>query len=306
VLDPSLQSARLEQLIAEARKGDYEALEIMKALKIDTSVVDRVIRFSVTLDDLSVLSSAEPEFKKAGWVPEDHELAPTIQLADLICIAEILDNPLLLLHYLNERSYFQRTLKVVIGDEIDFFGLYLSTGFNISVLRKENVSFMPGGMSQRIDKYFESREAGVKLPKPKAELRPLFRKIIDRLIETKPHGWTSIGLHRLSCADPAEQAAIERSLNKLRAMVRKNYRDPSHLSSLQINPPEKHKTRIVFHLFPEQRRGEMKRTMEQYAGMALEDDGVDTCVVFGRGTETWGRAYQAVLLVQRNKAAASF
>lgn len=305
VLDPSLQSARLEQLIAEARKGDATALAVMKEINIDTSVVDRVIRISVTLDDLSVLSSAEPDFKKARWVPEDHELAPTILIADLICVAEILNNPLLFLHYLSERSHFQRSLEL-LGDELDFLGLYLSTGFNINVLREKNIRFIPDGMSQPIDRYFMSREAGVNLTKPKADLRPLFQQIIDRLVETRPHGWTTVGLHLLSCADPAEQAAVERSLSKLRAMVRKNYRDPAHLSSLQIQPPEERKARIIFHLFPEQRRAEMKRAMEQFAAMALEEDSVDCCVVFARGIETWGRAYEAVLLVQRNEAAYPF
>lgn len=300
VLDPSMQSARLEQLIAGARKGDVAALEIMRAMKIDTSVVDRVIRVSVTLDDLSVLSSAEPDFKKAGWVPEDHKLAPTILIADLICIAEILDNPLLFLHYLSERSYFQGSLEL-LGDELDFLGLYLSTGFNISALRDENIRFIPSGMSLPIDRYFMSLEVGVKLPKPKAELRPLFRQIVNRLVETKPHGWTTVGLHLLSCADPAEQAAVERSLARLRAMVRKNYRDPVHLSSLQIQPPEERKARVIFHLFPEQHRSETKKAMEQFAAMALTDDRVDACVVFARGTETWGRPYEAVMLVQRDE-----
>lgn len=300
VLDPSLQSARLEQLIVDARNGDASALDIMKELKIDASVVDRVIRISVTLDDLSVLSSAEPDFKKAGWVPEDHNLAPTVLIADLICIAEILDTPLLFLHYLSERSYFQRSLDL-LGDELDFLGLYLSTGFNLSMLREKNVRLISDGMSQSIDRFFMSREVGVKLPKPKAELRPLFQQIIRRLTETKPFGWTTVGIHLLSCADPAEQKAIERSLMKLRTMVRKNYRDPSHLSSLHIKPPEERKAVVVFHLFPEQHRGEVRKTMEQLAAMALKDDGVDVCVVFARGTETWGHPYEAVILAQRDE-----
>ncbi len=304
VLDPSLQSARLEQLIAAARKGDADALDIIKTMNIDASVIDRVIRISVTLDDLSVLSSAEPDFKKVGWVEEDHELAPSILIADLICIAEILDNPLLFLHYLSERSYFQRSLDL-LGDELDFLGLYLSTGFNISALQGKNIRFAPDGMSRPIDRYFMSREVGVNLSKPRVELSPLFRQIVNRLIETKPRGWTTAGLHLLSCADPAEQAAIERALMKLRKMVQKNYRDPAHLSSLQIQPPKERKARVIFHLFPEQHRAEIKEAMEHFAAGALEDDDVDACIVFARGTETWGRAYEAALLVQRDEIAHS-
>jgi hypothetical protein len=58
---------------------------------------------------------------------------------------------------------------------------------------------------------------------------------------------------------------------------------------------------VIFHLFPEQHRGERKKAMEQFAAMALENDGVDACVVFARGTETWGRAYETVLLAQRDR-----
>ena len=305
VLDPSLQSARLERVISEARSGDTSALEIMRELKIDTSVIDRVIRISVTLDDLSVLSSAESDFKKVGWVPVDHELAPTMLITDLECIAHILDNSLLFLHYISERAYFQRALSL-LGDELDFLGLYLSTGFNVSALREENVFFISDGMSQPIDKYFMSREVGVNLPKPKAELRPLYWKIISRLVEKKPHGWTTVGLHLLSCADPAEQAAIERSLTKLCTLVRKNYRDPAHLNSLHISPPDDRKARVIFYVYPKQHHVAMKKEMEQIAAAAIENDGVDDCVVFAYCAERWGRAYEAILLVQRENYADSF
>ena len=66
ILDPSIQSARLEKLIADAKSGDVNAVEATRGLGLDVSKVDRVIRLSVTLDDLSALHSAETEFKKAG------------------------------------------------------------------------------------------------------------------------------------------------------------------------------------------------------------------------------------------------
>lgn len=301
VLDPSIQSERLEKLIYQARMGNAVALETMQELGIDASFIDRVIRISVTLDDLSVLSSAEPDFKKAGWVPSEHQLAPTILISDLICISKILNNPIIFLHYLSERSDFQKSVEV-IGDELDFLGLYLLTGFNISSVQEQKKKLLVlDGLSKPIDQYFMSLEEGVLLSKPKLELRPLFQQIINRLTEKKPLGWTTIGLHLLSCADLSEQSAIERSLIKLRANVRKNYRDPAHIGSLQIQPPEKRKARIIFYIFAEKRRSELKKAMESYAAEAIELDQIDACVVFARGTETWVRPFEAVLLVQREK-----
>src|SRR4029077_16825591 len=115
VLDRSIQSERLRNLIAGAQSGDATAIATVKGLGIDLEGGDRVIGLSVTLDDLSVLSAAEGEFKKVGWVPADHELAPTVLIADLLCIVDILDKPLLLLHYLSERTHFQKAHNLVGG-----------------------------------------------------------------------------------------------------------------------------------------------------------------------------------------------
>lgn len=298
VLDPSQQSARLEALILAARAGDAEAAAVVTGIGIDPAKADRVIRLSVTLDDLSVLSAAEPEFKKLGWVAPDHALAPSILIADLNCIADILDNPLLFLHYLSERAYLQKSFNL-LADELDFLGLYLATGFNLAALRGEFTQFSPTGMSAPIDRYYMGRDAGINVPKPRMQLSPLFRDIVERMITVKPAGWTLIGLHLLSCADPAEQKALERSLMKLRGIVRKTYRDPRHLSSLQIQPPEDRKARVIFFLFPEALRGEFRQNMQQLAAEAIEAGNLDACVVFARGTETWGRPYEAVLLLER-------
>ena len=300
VLDPSQQSARLEALVIAARAGDAKAAGIVTGIGIDPAKADRVIRLSVTLDDLSVLSAAEPEFKKLGWVAPDHALAPSILIADLKCIADILDNPLLFLHYLSERAYLQKSFNL-LADELDFLGLYLATGFNLGALRGQFTHFSPTGMSAPIDRYYIGREAGINLPKPRMQLRPLFRDIVDRLTTVEPEGWTLIGLHLLSCADPAEQKALERSLAKLRGIVRKTYREPKHLSSLQIQPPEDRKARVIFFLFPEALRREFRQNMHQLATEAVEAGNLDACVVFARGTETWGRPFEAVLLLERSR-----
>jgi hypothetical protein len=293
VLAPSVQSERLANLIAKAQWGDATSIATVKGLGIDPEAVDRVIRLSVTLDDFSVLSAAEGEFKKVGWVPADHELAPTVLIADLLCVVDILDNPLLLLHYLSERAHFQKAFNL-LGDELDFLGLYLATGFNLGIPRKD-ILFTPSGMSGPIDRYYTGRDAGIAHPKPKPNLSPFFTKVIDRLNERRSGGWTTAGLHLLSTASPSEQRRLGRSLDKLRAMVRKNYRDPAHVNSVQIQPPQKYKARVGFYLFPEQLRAEHKKTMEQLSAEALDAEGVESIVLFARSTEKWDLPYETVL-----------
>lgn len=215
----------------------------------------------MTLDDFSVLSSAEADFKEIGWVPADHQLAPTITVAALICIADILDHPLTYLHYLGERIHLQKSFSL-LGDELDFLGLYLITGFNIAGLREEDSIFSPSGMSEPLDRYFMSRDAGIAIPKPKPALGSLFTGTINQLERRRSPGWTTVGLHLLASADPSEQKIIERNLIKLRVMVRKHFREPRHINSLQVQPPLQRKARIIFYAFPESLRADSRKTME--------------------------------------------
>jgi hypothetical protein len=293
ILAPSVQSERLANLIGRAQSGDAASIAAVTGLGIDPEAVDRVIRLSVTLDDFSILSAAEGEFKKVGWVPVNHELAPTVLISDLVCVVDILDKPLLLLHYLSERTHFQKAVKLM-GDEWDFLGLYLENGFNF-VLADKDMLFVPSGMSEPIDRYYDALDTGVAQSKPKPHLSALFTQIIDRLNERRSGGWTTVGIHLLGAASPSEQRRVERSLDKLRAMVRKNYRDPVHINTVLIKPPQSYKARVGFYLFPEQLRGEVKSTMERLSGEALDAGGTESIVLFARSTEKWDVPYEAVL-----------
>lgn len=295
VISPSLQSARLEKLIEDAKGGDGTAVKIVKGLGIDPAVVDRVIRFSATLDDLSVLGAAEQDFKKIGWLPGGHQLAPTMLISDLICIVEILDNPLLFYHYLSERYYFQKSFDV-LGDELDFLGLYMVSCFNLAGLQQEKMSFTPTGMSAPIDRYFESKHVGVNVPKPRVELGKYFRAVVERLGDQQPDAWTSVGMHLLSCADPKEQRQIDKDISKIKGTVRSKFRDPQHICSLQIRPPEERKALVILHFFPRQLEFQMKTVVENLVTDAMEDGRIEACALISQNIDNKKSPYEAAAL----------
>lgn len=295
MISPSLQSARLEKLIEDAKSGVGTAVQIVKELGIDPPVVDRVIRFSATLDDLSILGAAERDFKKIGWLPEGHQLAPTMLISDLICIVEILDNPLLFYHYLSERYYFQKSFDV-LGDELDFLGLYLVSCFNLAGLQQEKMSFTPTGMSAPIDRYFESKHVGVNVPKPKVELGKCFGEVVERLSGQQPDAWTSVGMHLLSCADPKEQRQIDKDIAKIKAVVRSKFRDPQHICSLQIRPPEDRKALVILHFFPSQLEFQMRTVVENLVADAMEDGSIGSCALISQNIDNKKSPYEAAAL----------
>lgn len=299
VVEPSVQSERLANLLLAAQAGDRTGIAVAAELKIDPDRIDNIIRISITLDDLSVLSSAEDELKAVGWVPEGHELAPSLHIADLICIATILDNEALVLHYFAERFHFQKAFEL-LGDELDFLGMYLSTGFNLGKRRDDFRNLMISGLSGPIDRYYEAHYAGFSLPKPRAKLHKVYRDIIARLIERKPDGWSTMAIHLLNSASPDEQIKVNQGLNRLKHAVRKNAQNPGKECYMEIIPPLDRKATIGFYVFPEREKANRRNNMEQCAAVALERDEATTCVIFGRNIDSWDTPYEAVLIAKKS------
>lgn len=155
VVEPSVQSARLASIITLGRKGDAAALKVTRLLGIEPAEINTIIRISVTLDDLTALSSAEVELKAAGWIPDDLELPTTLNIADLACVADILDRPSFFLDYFDRRSRLQKSADV-IGFELDLLGLYLATNFDLG--ETDGHLLVIPEMSDAIDRYYQNLE----------------------------------------------------------------------------------------------------------------------------------------------------
>lgn len=299
VINPSIQSERLAKLTIAARAGDSESRAIVGGLGIDAGKIDTIIRVSVTLDDLSVLSSAEEDLTEAGWMPAGHSLAPSLHIADLICIAEMLENEILFLHYFSERFHFQKQFDL-LGDELDFLGLYLSTGFNLGAKREDFRRMIISGMSGPIDRFYDGTDAGLSVVKPKARLHRAYSDIVKRLCERKPNGWTTIGMHLLNSASPEEQKEIERGLQRLRKSVTRKSKPQGHECFMAIIPPLNRKATVGFFVYPDAEKSGRRTAMEQLASEALERDGAKLCVIFGKCAERLNAPYEAVLIAQHD------
>lgn len=298
VLDPSLQSERLAKLVDAARSGDAASRAITSSAGIDARRIDHVIRLSVTLDDFSILSSSEPDLKEAGWIPKEHDLAPAVHIADLICIADILENEILFLHYLSERFHFQKTYEL-LGDELDFLGLYLSTGFNLGVPRDDLKTMVIAGLSGPIDRFYDARDAGLTVPKPKPNLHGVYRGLIERLQLRKGEGWTTIGIHLLNSASREEQARMAMGMQRLRKSVLKKSHLPGHECFMQIVPALDRKATIGMYVYRQSMRASRRQNMEQLAADTFAARDADICVIFGKNADRWEEPYETILFAQQ-------
>jgi hypothetical protein len=293
IVDPAEQSHRLEQVILKAKAGDPSSLGITSSLGLDPDEIDTIIRVSVTLDDFSTICSAEKELKAAKWVPEELRLALTLGLADFEIVADVLDEPAYFLHYLAERERVQKTIDI-FGDELDYLGFYLETGFNISSLEEGGIALAITGMSQAIDHYYSSLDAGVQVGKPVPRVHPQLARIVQEARRRKATAWSTISLDMLRMGNADEQNRLFSELEKLRENVRKNYLNPEHLCSLVISPPTHREACVIFYVYPEILSGQRHDIVSQLAGNALTEQHRGRCIIVGRKIEAWDRPYQFI------------
>ena len=282
IQEPAQQSMRLEQAILEAQNGDKEAQALLKVLGIDADRAEVIIRLSVTLDDFSMLANLELELKEAGWIKRDLPLPPTINVADLDCIVDLLEEPVFFLHYLIERDRIQKTH--ISGYEMDFLGLYLDTGFNVSAIADDNISLMLTGMSNKIDHYYNSRDAGVPVPKPTPVIHKQLLAMVRACQDRQAVGWTKLGPALLELGNIKEQKGIFNALARLKKKVRRTYRDPKHECAMIVTPPYREFT-YLFHVYPEALRKSRNEIINELAGRIMAEQGRNKCVIVSQMLE---------------------
>ena len=284
------QSARLEQIIRDAKAGVRSCLDVASSLALDARTVDTVVRMSVTLDDFSMIASCERELRAAGWVPSATRLAPTLNVADLICVSDILDQPARFLHYLTERERIQREFGF-LGDELDLLGLYLRTGFGISGADAPESSIVLSGLSEPIDRYYLSAHAGVAVPKPEPSTHPELGRILEAVQKRRVQGWTTVAVDLLRIGDLDEQTKLFDALASLRRKVARTHRDPDHTRSLVFAPHSPATSCILFYVYPEALREKRYENAEILSGNALAELDRERCVIVGRKIEAWDQPY---------------
>lgn len=295
IVDASEQSERLADVIRKAKAGNKDALEIANSLGLVVTNVDTIARVSVTLDDFSVLASAESDLKEAGWVPNDLPLALTLNIADFGCVADILSEPMFFIHYLHDRSRIQKA-TAILGDELDYLGLYLKSGFNLGALERGEYHVAISGMSGPIDHYYTSRDAGVAVPKPQPKVHPYFMTVLREMARRDFESWTTASLDLLRSGSFDEQKSAVGGMERLRGNVRRNYRDPAHECCMIIIPPEGREGIVMFYVYNDAAREKRNDIVSQLAAEAMEGRDRARCTVVGRKLEEWDRPYAFVMI----------
>ncbi len=281
VLHPSVQSERLQQIIWQAKEGDEAARVLIGGLGLNLERLKEVIRVSCTLYDLTPFLNFERQFQEIGWVPKDHSVAVTLNIADLGCVLDILPD-FHLPNYFSERNRLQSKLAI-FGDELDWLGLYLGTGFNFSSLEEDGTHIAISGMSEKVDRYYNGIDAGLPESKPQPRLAPLWAAALKHLASRRFPGWTKAAVNLLQAASFDEQKDVEAGFWKICGSLnnKKVWMKENHTCCIIVTPPPAKNTIVAFYAFPPELKTKRHEVAQNIASEAFRSSDSQYCLLFG-------------------------
>jgi hypothetical protein len=279
LLDPSVQSLRLATRIYEAMANIEDRESLLPKFPFPLENIHTILRLSVTLEDFATLQASIHRARGAGWIPQDHPIAPCVSLADLEIVFDILQSTPHKIHYLKRRADLEARLSYK-GDELDLLGVYLKTGFNFGSEEFSNRHIALLGMSKPIDDYYMAQEEGIGRPKPAPLMTGWWKDICAKIEERDFPQWSDVAVILLS-VPMSEQEAIAKRFKKIAKNVHQNWRNPDHLCAVILVPPEGNTDAIALYAFKEAYKDERYERMENVASGVFESSHCTRCLVIG-------------------------
>ncbi|MBD2093651.1 hypothetical protein H6F90_00585 [Trichocoleus sp. FACHB-591] len=277
LISPAIQSKRFADRIIEL-KANQIFPEAFQALTFDLTAIQKIIRLSVTLEDFATIQSQVSRIRDTGWVDKDFSTTPTIALADLEIIFDVLPFIPQKIHYLIRRAELEEHMQYR-GDELDLLGFYLRTGFNLGKEEFEPREWIISGMSEKVDRYYVALDRGITRAKPRLELIKWWEDIQLRIEQRCPYRWLEVAVMLLNVS-LSDQRKAEREFKRIIRNVRKNWRQPGHVNSIIVDLPQRREAigLLAFRKFEQDQRREF---MNDLAGQSFSETDAERCLVIG-------------------------
>ena len=151
---------------------------------------------AVTLDPFTEIAAQVQHLRKIG-LNVGVEPVWSISVDDLLVYADVFENPLLFLHFVEQRTLAFQSEELKIDDELDHFGLYLQ--YNHYARHAEEIHRASGaelgflGYRSDLDRFFAARLRDSNIPSPLTQDIPVrIREIVEVLSRTAISGRAQI------------------------------------------------------------------------------------------------------------------
>ncbi|WP_432735715.1 hypothetical protein [Maridesulfovibrio sp. FT414] len=291
LISPNIQSNRLKKKLNYLINNPSIEDPIRTKLPVDLNDIKKVIRISVTLENFNALQSNIYELKDTGWLPDDFSPCPTLCLADFETLFDLLEHPVQIIHYIEMREMVEQTTNYQ-GDELDLLGLYLTTLLHVESF-KGDMNLYISGLSEPIDKYYSSLDAGIQIAKPQPQISPLFSAILNQIEKKKNKRWVEIGV-MLNETPPNEQAKFSKMVDKITKNTAKNWRRTPHHNTVTMLPYKESQTAFCYITYVHQNSHLRDEFIANAASEGLKLGSVKRCLIIAKNIDDPNLAYHFI------------
>ncbi len=187
---PARQGGRFVDFLESASEVSIADAEHNEIAKLRRSDFRHVTVCTITLDAFTALAARAQHLAPLGIDVGQRPLWP-LSLDDLRVYADLFDNPLIFLHFVEMRVSAGHSDKVDLNDEMDHFGMYITENNYTQYAEElsENAAKMQfTGYMTPINKYFSDVLVGGTPPKPRQKMPHRVAEIVDLLgASNEPH-----------------------------------------------------------------------------------------------------------------------
>jgi len=202
ILKPVEQGKRfLEYLLSDDEVALFDRNQ-KQIGNISKNEFEHIIICAITLDPFTELAARVEHLEKIGIDVGEHPVW-SISLSDLMVYADIFDNPLTFLHYIEQRTIAFKTKRVFVEDELDHLGLYLKHNVYSEYAKELDAkgSIRWHGYRSAIDSYFSNKLSDPSSASPLTQNMPeRLRQIIYLLSLSHEPGRRKVSSALLDCS----------------------------------------------------------------------------------------------------------
>jgi hypothetical protein len=216
IVSPANQGARFLDYLDSASEVPIFDAAHSEVARLQRSTFRHVTICAVTLDAFTETAARAPQLRKVGIDVGNRSVWP-LSIDDLRVYADVFANPLVFLHFVEQRMRAAASELVDAADEMDHLGLYLAKNdyrmFAENLMGSSGGKLLLSGSRRPIDDYYNAIVAGTPPVLPVQKMPTRWGEIGEMLAGSDNQGRSRIASFLLD-VPPAHRAVIARAIDQ--------------------------------------------------------------------------------------------
>src|ERR1022692_2233457 len=191
VLGPASQASRFIDYLESAPEISIADANHREVGRLHRSDFRHITACAITLDQFTALAARAQHLRKVG-VDVGARSVWALSIDDLRVYADLFDNPLVFLHFVEQRMRAAHSELVDLNDEIDHLGLYVCENnysqYAAKIVGEQMARLNLTGYSTPIDKYYDAIVRGQPATPPRQSMPQRITEIVGFLANSEMTG----------------------------------------------------------------------------------------------------------------------